>query len=124
MSAEEIICEECRVTGGIIKTMEEIARKTAEEVVELHKKDMELRLHQFRDELLDGIDDKLSDKFKAFLGEQTPLQHYDSHRRLDRLLKFLDDMQSSIISKALQAFFWVVCGGGVVLLVFWDRIVK
>lgn len=104
--------------------MEKIAQETAERVIEIHKKDLEIRLYKFKEDLVDEFDARLGARLGGVLGEQNPHEHYESHKRLDRLLTFLDDMQTSILRKALSFALIFAGGGGLMLFVFWDKIVK
>lgn len=110
--------------GGLIPAMEKIAQETAGRVIDIHRKDMEIRLYKFKDELMEGFDARLGARLEGVLGEQNPHEHYESHKRLDRLLTFLDDMQTSILRKALSFALIFAAGGGLILFAFWDKIVK
>lgn len=110
--------------GGLIPAMEKIAQETAERVIDIHKKDMELRLYKFKDELMEGFDSRLGARLEGVLGKQTSHEHYESHKRLDRLLTFLDDVQTSVLRKTLSFAMIFAAGGGLILFVFWDKIIK
>jgi hypothetical protein len=126
MQAAAQLCEGDRIQDGLLPVMNEIAhqaaREAASQAIELHKRDMELRFRDLKEEIVDKVIEEVNKSNKAYYGDIEPYEHYMSHVRVDRLLNFLDDFQSSILRKAITMGLLILMGGGIVMLLFWDRI--